>query len=61
MSIKETLFGLWGALWVALDEVGQMPVKDFFKKTGFVILSAISIFGWCFIVFALLVSGWCLL
>lgn len=58
MNIKETLFGLWGALWVALDKVGKMTVKDFFKKTGFVILCAGSIAGWLFIICGLLVVGW---
>jgi hypothetical protein len=58
MSIKELIFGLWGALWVALDEVGQMLVKDFFKKTGVVILSALATVGWLFIIYGLLVVGW---
>ena len=56
--IKEIMFSVWGALWVALDNIGNMPVKEFIKKSWSLMLSALAVLGFCFIVFALLVAGW---
>lgn len=59
--IKNFLFGIWGTLWVWLDELGKMlgeiSIKEFAKLTGKIVLYGLSVIGWLLIIAAFLYLG----
>lgn len=60
--IKKFCFGLWGAFWVAIDELrkglNEMMLKEFAKLTGKVFLYGLSAIAWLFIIYAMLIVGY---
>ena len=59
--IKNFLFGIWGSLWVWIDELGKkladMSFKEFAKLTGKIFLYGLSVIGWLLIIAAFLYLG----
>jgi len=59
--IKKFCFGLWGAFWVWVAELGKklgdMSLKEFAKLTGKVVLYGLSAIGWLLIITAFLFLG----
>ena len=59
--IKNFLFGIWGTLWVWIDELGKMlgdmSLKEFAKFIGKVVLYGLSVIGWLLIITAFLFLG----
>ena len=51
--IKKFMFGLWGAFWVWVDELGKMlgdmSLKEFAIFAGKVFLYGLSAIGWLLI------------
>lgn len=60
--IKEIMFSVWGALWVAIDKfveaLDAMSGKEFLKFAGKVFVYGLSVVGWVAIFFGLYIVGW---
>ena len=60
--IKEIMFSIWGALWVAMDAVKkaleETTAKDFLKYGAKVFLYSITAIGWVAMFAAIYFVGW---
>lgn len=60
--IKEIMFSIWGALWVAMDAVKkaleETTAKEFLKYSAKVFLYSLSVISWFFIIFGFYIVGW---
>lgn len=60
--IKEIMFSIWGALWVAMDAVKkaleETTAKEFLKYSAKVFVYSLSAIGWIGILFGFYIVGW---